>query len=55
MQVRVSKNSLGKVRIDYGKGSSNTTVLLIEKGELKAMNVGAIPKEALKKWIEKNL
>ena len=27
MQVRVSKNSLGKVRIDYGKGGSNTTVL----------------------------
>ncbi len=31
------------------------TTLLLEKGKLKAMNVGAIPKEALKKWIEKNL
>ncbi len=31
------------------------TTLLIEKGKLKAMNVGAIPKEALKRWIEKNL
>ncbi len=31
------------------------TTLLIEKGNLKAMNVGAIPKEALKKWIDKNL
>ena len=31
------------------------TTLLIKKGELKAMNIGAIPKEALKKWIDKNL
>ncbi|HUC38662.1 MAG TPA: thioredoxin domain-containing protein [Candidatus Acidoferrum sp.] len=31
------------------------TTLLIEKGKLKAMNVGAVPKEALKKWIDKNL
>jgi thioredoxin 1 len=31
------------------------TTLLIENGELKAMNVGAVPKEALKRWIEKNL
>ena len=31
------------------------TTLLIENGKLKAMNVGAVPKEVLKKWIEKNL
>ncbi|MGI0134371.1 MAG: thioredoxin [Candidatus Micrarchaeaceae archaeon] len=31
------------------------TTLLIEHGQIKAMNVGAIPKEALKKWILKNL
>ncbi len=31
------------------------TTLLMEGGKLKAMNVGAVPKEALKKWIEKNL
>jgi thioredoxin 1 len=31
------------------------TVLLFEKGQVKAMSVGAIPKESLKKWIDKNL
>jgi thioredoxin 1 len=31
------------------------TTLLIKKGELEAMNVGAVPKETLRKWIEKNL
>ena len=31
------------------------TALLIEKGDVKAVNVGAIPKESLKKWIDSNL
>lgn len=31
------------------------TALLIEKGNVKAVNVGAIPKESLKKWIDSNL
>ncbi|MDE1868789.1 MAG: thioredoxin [Candidatus Micrarchaeota archaeon] len=31
------------------------TTLLIEHGEIKAMNVGAVSKDALKKWIVKNL
>jgi len=31
------------------------SVLLFEKGEVKAMSVGALPKESFKKWIEKNL
>ncbi len=31
------------------------TTLLIKDGKLKAMQVGAVPKETLKKWIEKNL
>ena len=31
------------------------TTLLIEKGQVKAMNVGAISKDALKKWLSKNL
>lgn len=35
--------------------SSIPTTLLISKGQLKAMNVGAVPKETLKKWIEKNM
>lgn len=35
--------------------SSIPTTLLIEHGKLKAMNVGAVPKETLKKWISQNL
>jgi thioredoxin 1 len=35
--------------------SSIPTTLLIVKGQLKAMNVGAVPKEALKKCINQNL
>ena len=35
--------------------SSIPTTLLIKDGQLKAMNVGAVPKEVLKKWIDKNM
>jgi thioredoxin 1 len=35
--------------------SSIPTTLLLERGKLKAMNVGALPKETLKKWINQNL
>lgn len=31
------------------------TTLLFEKGSVKAMSVGAVPKDALKKWLDKNL
>ncbi len=31
------------------------TVLLFEKGEVKAMSVGAIPKAEFKKWLDGNL
>jgi thioredoxin 1 len=31
------------------------TTLLIEKGNLKALNVGAVPKSYLKKWIDGNI
>jgi thioredoxin 1 len=31
------------------------TVLLFTEGKTKAMSVGAIPKESLKSWINKNL
>ena len=31
------------------------TTLLIKNGQLKAMNVGAVPKETLKKWINQNM
>ncbi|MCL4365065.1 MAG: thioredoxin [Candidatus Marsarchaeota archaeon] len=31
------------------------SVLLFEKGEVKAMSVGALPKETFRKWLDKNL
>lgn len=31
------------------------TVLLFTEGKIKAMSVGAIPKESLKSWINKNM
>lgn len=31
------------------------TVLLFHNGEVKAMSVGAVPKESFKKWLDKNL
>lgn len=35
--------------------SSIPTTLLIVNGKLKAMGVGAMPKDMLKKWIQQNL
>lgn len=35
--------------------SSIPTTLFIVHGQLKAMNVGAVPKETLKKWISQNM
>jgi thioredoxin 1 len=63
----VSKDYAGKVK--FGKlnvddnqdiaGEFNImsipTVLLFEKGQVKAMSVGALPKDAFKKWLDKNL
>ena len=31
------------------------TVLIFQNGEVKAMSVGAVPKETFKKWLDKNL
>lgn len=31
------------------------SVLIFDKGEVKAMSVGALPKESFKKWLDKNL
>ncbi len=31
------------------------TALLFDRGDVKAMSVGALPKEDFKKWLEKNL
>ena len=52
--VKVDADSNEGIARKYNIMSIPTT-LLISKGELKAMNVGAVPKEALKKWIDKNL
>ncbi len=52
--VKINADDNEKIAVKFNIMSIPTT-LLLEKGKLKAMNVGAIPKEALKKWIEKNL
>lgn len=31
------------------------TVMLFEKGEVKAMSIGMVPKESLKKWLNSNM
>lgn len=63
----VSEEYKGKVKfvkIDVDKNQqlaskynvmSIPTAVLIDKGELKAVSVGAIPKESLKEWVNKNL
>lgn len=63
----VSKEYEGKIKFvkinaDENNGtvskfnvSSIPTTLLIEKGQLKAMSVGALPKDMLKKWLTKNM
>jgi thioredoxin 1 len=52
--VKLNSDENEKLAIKFNIMSIPTTLLLV-KGEIKAMNVGAVPKEALKKWIEKNL
>lgn len=63
----VSKDYSGKVKFFKLNTDENSeiasrynimsipTVLLFDKGEVKAMSVGALPKESFKKWLEKNL
>ncbi len=63
----VSKDYSGKikfVKVDADENQniaqkynimSIPTTLLMKDGKVKAMQVGAVPKEALKKWIDKNL
>ena len=52
MKVNVDENE--KIASEYSI-MSIPTVLMFEKGEVKAMSVGAIPKSELKKWIDNNL
>ena len=52
--VKVNADDSEKVVQKYNVTSIPTT-LLVKAGEIKAMNVGAVPREALKKWISGNL
>jgi len=51
-----------KVNVDENEKIAETynimsipTILLFENGEVKAMSVGAVPKESFKKWLDDNL
>lgn len=52
MKVNVDENE--RIASEYSI-MSIPTVLMFEKGEVKAMSVGAIQKSDLKKWIDSNL
>jgi len=52
--VKVDADENENIAARYGIMSIPTT-LLIENGKVKAQSVGAVPKEVLKKWIDKNL
>lgn len=51
VKINADQNEKIMERLDI---MSMPTTLLIERGQVAAMNVGAIPKDALKKWISKN-
>jgi thioredoxin 1 len=52
--VKINVDDNQEIASKYGIMSIPTT-LLMEKGEVKAESVGAMPKESLKKWINDNL
>lgn len=52
--VKVNADECEMVVQKYNITSIPTT-LLVAHGEVKAMNVGAVPKDTLKKWISKNM
>lgn len=52
--VKIDADENEKIAVKYNIQSIPTTLLIV-RGNVKAMNVGAIPKEALKRWIDKNL
>jgi thioredoxin 1 len=52
--VKINVDNNQKLAEKYGVMSIPTT-LLIKDGKLKAANVGAVPREALKQWITKNI
>lgn len=52
--VKVNADFNEKVSTKYNIRSIPTTMLFVN-GEMKAINVGAVPKEVLKKWISQNI
>jgi len=52
--VKVDADENQNIAVKYNVMSIPTT-LLIENGKVKATQVGAVPKETLKKWIDKNI
>ncbi len=52
--VKIDADENQNIAAKYNIMSIPTT-LLVEHGKVKAMQVGAVPKETLKKWIDKNL
>jgi thioredoxin len=52
--VKIDADENQNIATKYNVMSIPTT-LLIKDGKVKAMQVGAVPKETLKKWIDKNL
>ncbi len=52
--VKIDADANQSIAEKYGIMSIPTTILF-EKGKVKAQNVGAVPKETLKSWINKNL
>jgi len=52
LKMNADDNQATVMKFNIG---SIPTTLFIKDGKLKAMNVGAIPKEMLKKWISQNM
>ncbi|MDE1856740.1 MAG: thioredoxin [Candidatus Micrarchaeota archaeon] len=52
--VKVNVDDNEKLAVKYNVMSIPTTLLIVG-GKVKAINVGAVPKETLKGWIDKNL
>ncbi len=52
--VKVDADKNEQIATRYNVMSIPTTLLIV-KGQLKASNVGAMQKDSLKKWLEKNL
>lgn len=52
--VKLNADENGKIAAKYNVMSIPTT-LLIKGGKVAAMQVGAVPRETLKRWIDKNI